>query len=65
LGIVVPEQKTKVPVQAINGRCLKCGYRLAWVLVRAEKRQSPADIALRKSGWIDNSVIKRINFAEL
>ena len=26
LGIVIP-------VQAINGRCLKCGYRLAWVLV--------------------------------
>src|SRR4029077_6434139 len=32
LGIVVPERKAK-PVQAINGRCLKCGYRLAWVLV--------------------------------
>jgi hypothetical protein len=29
LGIVVPERKAKVPVQAINGRCLKCGYRLA------------------------------------
>ena len=23
-------------VQAINGRCLKCGYRLAWVLVRGK-----------------------------
>ena len=34
LGIVVPERKAKMPVQAINGRCLKCGYRLAWVLVR-------------------------------
>ena len=21
-------------VQAINGRCPKCGYRLAWMLVR-------------------------------
>ena len=30
LGIVVPEGKAKTPVQAINGRCLKCGYRLAW-----------------------------------
>ena len=28
LGIVVPERKAKMPVQAINGRCLKCGYRL-------------------------------------
>jgi hypothetical protein len=32
LGIVVPERKAKMPVQAINGRCLKCGYSLAWVL---------------------------------
>ena len=31
LGIVVPERK-----QAINGRCQKCGYRLAWVLVRGK-----------------------------
>jgi hypothetical protein len=28
-----PERKGKMPVQAINVRCLKCGYRLAWVLV--------------------------------
>src|SRR5262249_54365245 len=37
LGIVVPERKAKMPVQAIDGRCGKCGYRLAWVLV-GEKR---------------------------
>jgi hypothetical protein len=42
LGIVVPERKTKLPVKVINGRCLKCGYRLAWVLVLGERltRQS-------------------------
>src|SRR5215813_11570391 len=28
LGIVMPERKAKYPVRAINGRCLKCGYRL-------------------------------------
>src|SRR5437016_11526332 len=36
LGIVVPERNAKMPIQAINGRCLKCGYRLAWVLVRGK-----------------------------
>ena len=36
LGIVVPERKVK-SVQAINGRCLKCGYRLAWVVVRGKR----------------------------
>jgi hypothetical protein len=24
------------PEQAINGWCVKCGYRLAWVLVRSK-----------------------------
>jgi hypothetical protein len=33
---VLPERKAKMPVQAINGRCLKCGYRLAGVLVRSK-----------------------------
>ena len=28
LGIVMPEREAKFPVQVINGRCLKCGYRL-------------------------------------
>ena len=27
LGIVVPARKANLRVQAINGRCLKCGYR--------------------------------------
>jgi hypothetical protein len=31
------EPKAKMSVQAINGRCLKCGYRLAWVLVGSRK----------------------------
>jgi hypothetical protein len=30
LGIVVPKRKAKLHVQAINGRCLKCSYRIAW-----------------------------------
>jgi hypothetical protein len=30
------KRKAKLPVQAINGQCLKCGYRLAWVLVRGK-----------------------------
>jgi hypothetical protein len=33
LGIVVPERNAKLPVEAINGRCLD---RLAWILVRGQ-----------------------------
>src|SRR5262249_13679424 len=36
LRIVAPERKATLPVQAIMGRCGKCGYRLAWVLVRGK-----------------------------
>jgi hypothetical protein len=36
LGIVVPERKAKVLIQAINGRCLRCGYRLGWIVVRGK-----------------------------
>jgi hypothetical protein len=47
LGIVVPEQKVKIAVKAINGRCLKCGYRLAWVLVSG-KRFNSLEICLKR-----------------
>jgi hypothetical protein len=46
LGIVVAERKAKTPGQAINGRCLKCGYRLAWVLVRGK---TSAELSPRRS----------------
>jgi hypothetical protein len=57
LGIVVPERKAKVPVQAINGRCLKCDYWLALVVVRWEDGAPPPETLL-----IDNSLIEGINF---
>ena len=34
LGIVVREPGRNIRLQAINGRCAECGYRLAWLLVR-------------------------------
>src|SRR5262245_34804812 len=37
LGIVMREPKRNAPLQAINGRCLQCGYRLAWILVQGRK----------------------------
>lgn len=35
IGLAV-ERKTKAPVQAINGRCVKRGYRLAWLLLQSK-----------------------------
>ena len=39
LGSVSPERKVNIGVQAVNGRCQKCGYRLAWVVVRGKNRK--------------------------
>jgi hypothetical protein len=32
LGIVLRERRRNTPLRAINGRCVECGYRLAWIL---------------------------------
>ena len=34
LGIVLHEPVRSVPLQAVNGHCLGCGYRLSWIVIR-------------------------------
>jgi hypothetical protein len=43
LGIVVP-------VQAINGRCVICGYRVAWVLGLGSVREESSDPLRNRGG---------------
>jgi hypothetical protein len=33
MGILLPDRNPHMRVRVINGHCLKCGYRLAWILV--------------------------------
>src|SRR5882724_7000464 len=40
LGIVLHEPCRNVPLQAVNGHCLGCGYRLAWILIRGKRYPS-------------------------
>jgi hypothetical protein len=37
LGIVLRKPGRNIALQAINGHCLECGYRLAWILVRGRR----------------------------
>ena len=37
LGIVLREPGRNMPVQAVNGHCLGCGYRLAWLVIRGKR----------------------------
>jgi hypothetical protein len=37
VGIVIRESGRKTPLQAVNGRCTRCAYRMAWVVIRGRK----------------------------
>jgi hypothetical protein len=36
LGIVLRDWGRNMPVRAVNGHCLKCDYRLAWIVIRGK-----------------------------
>src|SRR5262245_50068534 len=48
LGIVMRKPARNSPLQAINGRCLACGYRLAWLVVRGRKGISRKSLSYGK-----------------
>jgi hypothetical protein len=33
VGIVLGEPGRNTPLQAVNGKCLACSYRLAWIVI--------------------------------
>jgi hypothetical protein len=37
LGIVLREPGRSTPLQPVNGQCLGCGYRLAWIVIRGKR----------------------------
>jgi hypothetical protein len=41
LGIILREPGRNTPLQAVNGHCLQCDYRLVWIVIRGGKNQTP------------------------
>jgi hypothetical protein len=37
VGIVLREPGRNTPLQAVNGHCLECGYRLAWLMIHSKQ----------------------------
>jgi hypothetical protein len=37
VGIVLREPGRNTALQAVNGHCLGCGYRLAWIVIRGRR----------------------------
>ena len=48
LGIVLREPGRNTPLQAVNGHCLKCGYRLARIVIRGRRGGAAAKMAVGK-----------------
>ena len=46
VGIIMREPGSNVPVQAVNGRCTRCSYRMAWAVIRG--RNTSPTVTLRK-----------------
>ena len=43
VGIIVREPGRNVPLQAVNGHCLRCSYRMAWIVIRGRRRKQRLD----------------------
>ena len=43
VGIVIREPGRNMPLQAVNGRCSECSYRMAWIVVRGRKTGVPVN----------------------
>lgn len=37
VGITMREPETALRLQAVNGKCVRCSYRLAWIVVKGNR----------------------------
>jgi hypothetical protein len=42
LAVIVRPPDENPPLQAVNGRCIRCGYRMVWVVIRTRKTRTRA-----------------------
>ncbi len=40
VGIVLREPGRNTRLQAVNGKCLGCGYRMAWIVIQSNGRSA-------------------------
>ena len=40
VGIILREPERNTRLQAVNGKCLECGYRLAWIVIQSKGRSA-------------------------
>ena len=42
LALIVRPPNETPPLQAVKGRCIRCGYRMVWAVIRAKKNRTRA-----------------------
>jgi hypothetical protein len=55
LGIVLREPGHNVPVRAVNGHCLKCDYRLAWIVIKGKQAAAQQSVRRQYAGPAEDS----------
>jgi hypothetical protein len=55
VGIVMRQPERDMPLQAVNGRCVRCRYRFAWIVIRGGRVRSVS----RQYGSIARKAPKR------
>jgi hypothetical protein len=50
LGVVLPEPGRSTRLRAINGHCVQCGHRLAWILIRGKASRAHRPLRKRYAG---------------
>jgi hypothetical protein len=40
VGIIVREPGRNTPLQAVSGHCVRCSYRMAWIVIQSKDRSA-------------------------
>jgi hypothetical protein len=55
--IIMREPERYMPLKAVNGRCVRCAYRLAWIVIRGGRNFKPRDLARKKASYVGEATI--------
>ena len=47
VDVMMPKPRRDIPLGAVNGKCVKCNYRMSWIIVSGGKKDSKLRIKKR------------------
>lgn len=55
--IIMREPERYMPLKAVNGRCVRCAYHLAWIVIRGGRNFKPRDSSRKKASYVGEATI--------